>query len=439
MTLELPDAETLLRSNDWSLDDYPRFATARRIEPTDPIEALQARTREAIETLDLEGLPSGSRIGVTAGSRGIADVGAVLTETVSVLADRGLEPFIIPAMGSHGGATAQGQRETLASLGITEEAMGCPIQSSMEVEQVGTDDLGRPVYLATDALDADGIVLVNRIKPHTDFSGPVESGLCKIGVVGLGKHRGAESFHNAGLAGEFADVLIDRARIVLEESPILGGIGLIEDATERATVIEGIPARRILDREPALLERAYEELPMLPVEELDLLIVDRIGKDISGTCLDTNVIGRYQFHGEEEPQVPRITRIYARSLTPASHGNGLGIGLADFARRDLIEAVDLEDMYINIATSGEPSRGKLPLILPDDRTALRLIPSTLGVSDLSEARVARIPSTLDPHRLVVSEPVAEELHGRSAVEVGPLTPLSLTGNELATDPYMPDQ
>lgn len=435
MTVEFPDAEALHTANDVSVDDYPRFAIAHWHRDLDPIDDIATAARRAVEELPIGELQPGATVAITAGSRGIHDMPSVIAAVVTELQDRGLAPFVLPAMGSHGGATAEGQRKMLASLGITEESVGCEIRSSMSVAVVGQDAMGWDVYVAEDALKADAIVLANRIKPHTDFSGPVESGLCKMAVIGLGKHRGAESLHNAGLADDFAAVIADRARVIIDETPVVGGIALIEDAHEQATVIEGIPADAIADREPELLERAYEELPTLPVSDLDCLIVDEIGKEISGTGMDTNVLGRYRFHGEAEPESPRITRIYARSLTGSSHGNALGMGLADFVHRDLIEAVDFEDTYTNIATSGEPERSKIPFVVPDDETALTIIPSTVGLKELSQLRIARIHNTLDPDELVVSEPVARELDARADVTVGPLEPLALEDARLPAAPY----
>ncbi len=434
-SLAFPDAESLRTASELRIDDYPAFATVTRDRELDPIEDVPAAARTAVCRMDLDGLPPGAEIGLTAGSRGINDKPAILSAVVKELHDRGYEPFVLAAMGSHGGATADGQRETLAALGITEDTVGCPIRTSMAVESVTVDELGRPVFLAADATAADGIVLINRIKPHTDFTGPVESGLCKMAVVGLGKHRGAESFHNAGLAGDFADVLLDRTERLLEAAPIIGGIAIVEDAAKQATHIEGMAAPEILDREPSLLEMAYDELPTLPVDDLDLLIVDAIGKDISGTCMDTNVLGRYRFHGEPEPEHPQITRVYARSLTGASHGNAVGLGLADFVHAQLIEATDMTDTYINIATSGEPGRAKIPFVVPDDATALRVIPSTLGRTDFATVRIARIRNTLDPDTLVVSEAVATELREHPACSVGSLEPLTLDDQTLPADAY----
>lgn len=429
MNLEFPDADTLRGANDATAEDLPRFARARRERDLDSIDDVGAAAREAVADLPLDSLTPGAEVAITAGSRGVHDMPAVLSATVDELDDRGFEPVVIPAMGSHGGATADGQRETLEALGITEKRVGCPVRSSMAVEAIGEDSLGRPVYVAEDALTADAVILANRVKPHTDFHGPVESGLCKMAVIGLGKHRGAESLHNAGLAADFSDVIEERARLIIEEC-VVGGIALIENAADRATHVEGVPADRIPDREPELLDRARGELPTLPVGDLDLLILDEIGKDVSGTGMDTNVVGRVRFHGESEPDAPDITRIYARSITPASHGNGLGVGLADFVHREAVADLDLADMYVNIATSGEPSRARLPFVVPDDLTALILACSTTGVADPADLRVARIENTMEPDDLLVSEPVARELADREDVSVGSPEPLAFDTGEL---------
>jgi len=436
MDIDFPDAEAIAGTNDHTVDDLPAFAVAHRERDPETVDDVAAAAREAVDAIGgFDALDSGASVAVTAGSRGIEAMPTVLAAAVERLTERGFEPFVVPAMGSHGGATADGQRETLAALGITEERLGCPIRSSMAVEAVGEDGLGRPVYAAVDALDADAVLLANRVKPHTDFRGDVESGLAKMAVIGLGKHRGAESLHNAAIATDFADVIADRFDVLRRETPIVGGVALVENADHRAARIEGVDAADVLDREPELLALARDHLATLPVDDLDLLVVDELGKDKSGTGMDTNVLGRYDFHGEREPDTPSVTRVYARSLTDPSHGNAVGVGLADFVHRDLVTAVDFEDTYVNIVTSGEPRRAKVPFVVPDDATALLLAASTTGVADPAELRVARIPSTMDPDSLVVSEPVAAELRERDDVTVGPLASLDLAHDTLAADPY----
>lgn len=440
MNLEFPDAETLGNANEYSVADLPRFAVARRNRDVRTVEDIDGETRSAIDDIEVFNsdsgeLSRGAEVGITVGSRGIQDMPTVITTVVDELDSRGYDPFIIPAMGSHGGATAEGQVETLEALGYSEAEIGCEIRSSMKVETVGTDALDRPVFVARDALKTDAVLIANRVKFHTDFRGPVESGLSKMAVVGLGKHRGAESLHNAAIATDFAEVIQDRMEILLAETPIVGGIALVENATHRAAHIEGIPADAIPTREPDILEMAAEAFPNLPVDSLDMLIVDEAGKDKSGTGMDTNVLGRYNFTGESEPETPEVTRIYVRSLTDPSHGNALGVGLADFVHQQFIESIDFEDTYINIATSGETRRAKIPFVVPDDQTALLLACSTTGVRTPEALRIARIPSTMDPDRLVISEPVVAELRDRADVEIGPLESLSFDGGQLPPDPY----
>ncbi|MEF8820566.1 MAG: DUF362 domain-containing protein [Haloferacaceae archaeon] len=436
MNVEFPTADRLQAATDHAAADLPRFAVAHRERDPDAVADPEAAGREAVADIAaFDTLPAGASVAVTAGSRGIHDMPAVLAGAVAELQSRGYEPFVVPAMGSHGGATAEGQRETLESLGFTGDRLGCAVRSSMTVEHVGTDALDRPVYAAEDALAADAVLLANRVKPHTDFRGDVESGLAKMAVVGLGKGRGAASLHDAAIATDFADVIRDRYAVLREETPIVGGVALVENAADRAVHVEGVDADAVLDREPELLDLAREHLPTLPVDDLDLLVVDETGKDKSGTGMDTNVLGRYDFHGETEPDSPQITRVYARSLTAPSHGNALGMGLADFVHRDLVADVDFGDTYVNLVTSGETRRGKLPLVVPDDETALVLACATAGVADPAELRVARIPSTMDPDSLVVSEPVAAELREREDVTVGPLEPLELADGRLLADPY----
>jgi len=429
--LDPPDPEALAAANDVTAEELPRFAPVSYERDQPAVEDVPAATADAVRSLDgLASLDEGARVAVTAGSRGIHDMPTVVRSIVGTLAAMGFEPFVVPAMGSHGGATAEGQRETLASLGITKESVGCEVVSSMAVERIATDSEGRPVYAAEDAMAADAVVLTNRVKLHTDFSGPIESGLCKIAVVGLGKQRGAEAAHKAALAEGFADVLAERAALLFAETPIVGGVALVENASERAAVIEGVDADDILDREPELLERSEALLGTLPVEELDLLVVDEMGKDVSGTGMDTNVIGRLLMDGEPEPASPEYSRIYVRSLTDASHGNGIGIGLADYAHRDAVEALDLTDTYVNAITSGEPVRSRIPLVMPSDRVALTAAYSAVGVGDPAEMRIARVPNTLELDRFAVSEPVAEEIRDLPGVSVGEPEPLAFENGDL---------
>jgi len=429
--IDLPDPAALDATNEVTAEDLPRFAPVEYDREQPAVEDVEAATVDALDAIDgLADLRPGARVGITAGSRGIHDMPEVVRTVVSELRDRGLDPFVLPSMGSHGGATAEGQVEALASLGFDEASMGCEVVSSMLVERVGPDGDGRPVYAARDALEADAIVLANRVKLHTDFSGELESGLCKMAVIGLGKQRGAEATHKAALAGTFSEVIRERAGILFEETPIVGGIALIENADERAAVIEGLDTGEILEREPELLDRSRDLFGTLPVDELDLLVVDELGKEISGTGMDTNVIGRMLVDGEPEPETPDYTRIYVRSVTEGSHGNAIGMGLADYTHRRLVEDLDLTDTYVNVITSGEPVRARIPVILPTDRLAFVAAYSACGVVDPGDMRIARIENTLDLDRFHVSEPVAEELRGDPNAVVGTPEPLVFEDGDL---------
>jgi len=434
--LDAPDGEILDSVNDHDIEAFPQFARVSRSRDPPRIDDVGAATASAVDTLEnLETLESGAEIGITAGSRGIHDMPAMLSGMVTRLQERGFEPFIFPAMGSHGGATAEGQRGTLESLGITEDAVGTEIRSSMAVEAVGEDSEGRPIYAAEDALEADAVLLANRVKLHTDFSGAIESGLCKMAVIGVGKQRGAESAHNAALTHSFRTVLPERTDVLLEETPIIGGLALLENANERAAVIEGVDSQDILECAPDLRERSEELFPRLPVEELDLLVLDEIGKNISGTGMDSNVVGRMRIHGEPEFDSPEITRIFVRDLTEETHGNANGIGLSDFAHQRAVEQINLSETYVNSITGGQPERAQIPVITPSDRIALLLAYSATGVQDPSELRIARIANTLEPDELLVSEPVAGELEGKPDIEVGELQPLEFEGEELSPVDY----
>lgn len=423
--LDVPDASTLEGVNDVDIDDFPRFARAVRHRDPPQVDDVAATTRAAIDDIPVfDELDDEATVAVTAGSRGIRDMPELIVATVDELQLRGFKPFVMPAMGSHGGATAEGQRDVLASYGITEERLGCEIRAGMDVEAVATDVTGRPVPVSTVALDADAVLLANRVKLHTDYRGDIESGLHKMAVVGLGKQRGAEEMHNAALNRGLGTVIPERARLIFEHSPVVGGIALVENAHDRAAHVEGVTVDDLPSREPELLDRSRALFPGLPVEDLDLLVVNRIGKDISGTGMDTNVIGRIHFDQEPEPDSPRVKRIYARGVTEASHGNGIGMGLADFVHEDLVASLDLADTYVNIATSGEPSRARIPLVTPTDRAAFLLATSTTGVRDPANLRIAVIENTLEPDVLYVSEPVVDELATREDCSVGEHTPLA---------------
>jgi hypothetical protein len=329
----------------------------------------------------------------------------------------GAEPFIFPAMGSHGGATAEGQCDVLAEAGITEATMGCPIRSSMEVVAVGETATGIPVFCDAAAFASDGIVVVNRVKIHTDFHGPTESGLTKMLAIGLGKRQGAELIHAHGVRG-LRDEIPQVAAVHLARSPILCGVAIVEDGAHNVSYVQALPARDIPLEEPRILERSRRLMAALPVNACDLLIVDRMGKDISGGGMDGNIIGRMFIEGEPEPPSPRVGVILALRLTEASHGNATGIGYADLVSDQLLDAMDEAITRINVATSGFLRRGQVPPSAPDDRAAVGRALTLAGERGAgAPPTVVRIRDTLSLGETQVSEHLLPELLERPGVEL----------------------
>jgi hypothetical protein len=338
----------------------------------------------------------GQRIAITAGSRGITNIREILCAVVEEVKAADAKPFIIPSMGSHGGATAHGQVETLRSLGITEESMGCRIVSSMEVEEIGSIG-GTPVYVDRNAFNADGIIVVGRVKPHTDFKGIIESGVMKMIAIGLGKQKGAEMIHHNLYEG-YHNLLPAAARLIMGKCRIIMGLALLENAHHETAKIIALEPSEIEAAELKLLEEAKALLARLPFKEIDLLIVEEIGKNISGVGMDTNVTGRFWMPGESDPASPRINKIVVLDLTPETEGNAIGIGLADLTTRRLVDKINYESTFVNCLTQGSCDTGKTPIWLPNDRDAI------------TKARVVRIKNTMELDHLWISCSLLEEVN-----------------------------
>jgi len=399
----------------------PEMGLIEQVWETDPIpeRAIPDRAREALASLPFEDVPAGGEVALGVGSRGIANLGRIVAGVVDGVEALGYDPFVFPAMGSHGGATAEGQREMLAELGVTEERIGCEIRSSMAFVEVGrTPERDVPVVADEHAVEADAIVPINRIKPHTDFDGTVESGLSKMLVIGMGKQRGAKIAHDWAVDWSLRDMLPEITEQLLAALPVVGGVAILEDQRDDTTRLEGIPPGGFLDREAELLGTAYEIMPTVPFAEVDVLVVDRQGKDVSGQGMDTNVIGRRPFAIQEpEPDTPEIKRIYTRGLTEATHGNAMGMGSADFVHAALVEAVEMTPSLINALTASTTRGVRLPPVVETDRAGLVAALSTIGVVDPESVRVLRVTDTMHLERLYASTALVEEARERDDLRV----------------------
>lgn len=381
---------------------------ARRRGPT--LRRAAGAADRALRDLGLsERIGPGQRVAITGGSRGIAEVAAIIRRVVAALRQLKAEPFIIPAMGSHGGATAEGQRLLLQTYGISEEAMGAPILSSMEVTELGRTPEGIPVHLDTQAAEADAILLVNRVKPHTAFAGRIGSGLLKMLAFGLGNHQGALACHEAVMEIGYEQVIRAVSAVILDRVRVLGGLAILENSEGGLAKVVGLPAESIVAGEERLFQQARRWAPRLPFDELDLLIVDEMGKNIAGTGMDTNVIGR-RFSLVEKPLPrPRIARIFVRGLTKETHGNANGIGLAEFTTERLLRMMDQRVTYTNSVTARTPEHSRLPMAFASDREVLETALKTVREADPMSARIVRIKNTLELKTMLVSESLVPEV------------------------------
>jgi hypothetical protein len=397
---------------------FPRMLPVRQRFDAPRVGDVEAATRQALEPLR-ERIRRGMSVAITAGSRGIHDKPAVVRAAGGWLRSLGAEPFVVPAMGSHGGATAEGQVEMLAELGMTEQTLGMPIRATMETVELDRLPGGPAVHLDAHAAKADAILAVNRVKAHTDFSGEIESGLAKIIAIGLGKQRGAEGIHAYGPAN--LGVWIPQvARRILDTGKVLGGLAIVENAFDRAARIDLVAAQDIGGPvETSLLTEAKRLMARLPFEAFDVAVIDAMGKNISGAGMDTNVIGRMMIRGSAEFTRPRISTIAVLDVTDVSHGNAVGIGLADFVPFRVLEKIDLNATYINAMTSGlgGPQRGQLPMALPTDRSAIAAAILTCGRADLDRVGLVRLRNTLDLEHLLVSESLRPQVESRPDLEI----------------------
>ncbi len=387
----------------------PKMFRATQTFPREVIrpEEISAAVSREMEREEIRSrIQPGMSIAITAGSRGIRNVDIITKAVVDGVKARGANPFIVPAMGSHGGATAEGQVEMLAGYGITEEAMGCPIKSSMEVVELGYSERGRRVVLDKNAYEADGIIISCRLKPHNAFRGPYESGPCKMMTVGLGKQVGASVVHGDGM-DVIAQNIPTMAKVVLEKAKILFAIPCIENAYDETCKIEAIPAEKILEREPELLKYAFSNMPKLIVGEADVLVVDKVGKNFSGTGVDPNITGTFS-----TPYASgglKVQRTCFLNLSKESHGNALGCGLASAITSKIFNDMDIEQMYPNCITSTVLASARIPCVVSSDKEAMQICIKTCNKIDKDHVRMVRIPNSLHIGSIMLSEAYYEDV------------------------------
>src|SRR5216684_5534876 len=398
---------------------YPKMLRVRQEFERPKVEDVAGTVRSLLQKLDLnKKIRPGHSVALTAGSRGISNIPLILQSVARFLKDLGAKPFLVPTMGSHGGGMAEGQRKVLESYGITEAFVGAPIRASMEVVSVGATPEGFPVVVDRQAAEADHIGVIGRVKPHTGFHGPIESGILKMMMIGLGKHAGALTYHQILLEYPFDPVVRSVGRTICANAGIAFGLAIVENAYDDTARIEAIRPEEFEPREEELLVLAKRWLARLPYRDADLLVIDEIGKDISGSGMDTNVVGRKRaFRSESPANQPQMRRIFVRGLSAKTHGNATGIGLADFTTTRLVRAMDYKATVINCLTAGYPEGAAVPVHFETDREVLDAALAIIGTRQASEARVMRIRNTLAMDEVEVSEPCLAEPAPQTDFEV----------------------
>lgn len=397
----------------------PRMYRIRQTFDTPRLTDLVGEVRRQLASLNLgPRIEPGQTVAITVGSRGVANVALITREIVQHFVALGAKPFVVPAMGSHGGATAAGQRALIESFGVTEEYIGCPIQATMETVIIDRTPQGIAVHFDKNAAEADHVFIANRIKPHTMFVGPIESGLHKMMLIGLGKQAGAVLYHRAIKSFTFLEIIRAVGDVVVKRCRVLGGLAIVENAFEETALVEGVPVEKFYEREVELLEKARAWMPRLPLNDIDLLVVDEIGKEISGTGMDTNIVGRkFNDHAATADDATNCRRIFIRGLTEKTHGNGTGIGLCEFTNRRTVEALDMESTKVNCITAGHATAAMIPVYYDTDREVVNTALKTLGLIEPPEARVVQIKNTLLLEEVLVSETCLPQLKDNPRVSI----------------------
>jgi hypothetical protein len=405
---------------------FPKMFRVRQRFSTERVEDLAGKVEKELARLDLHRkVKPGERIAITAGSRGIHSIDRITRGIVDHCHRLGARPFVVPAMGSHGGGTAEGQAGVLARFGITEQTMGCPIVSCMDTVTVCQAAEGFPVHFDRMAFEADHVIVANRVKPHTRFTGAIESGLMKMMLIGLGKHAGAIVYHRVIVNYSFDQIVRSVAREVLSRCRILAGLAILENANEETADMVAVNPNEIERLEPQLLDRAKSFLPRIPFDQVQLLIVDQIGKNISGSGMDTNIIGRkYNDHAATGDERPNVHMIYVRGLTKATHGNAAGIGMAEICRSSLIDQMDRQVTRVNCITAGHVKAAMLPVDFATDREAICVALGQAGWIESQQVPVVWIPNTLRLGEIECSQAYWEQAQSDPQLDiVEPLRPL----------------
>lgn len=393
----------------------PKMVTVRQLLDHSHIDPADLPELVRTELEPMRGrIRPGMSVAITCGSRGVCNIAVITRAIVDFVKSCGGQPFVFPAMGSHGGATAEGQREILRGYGVTEETMDCPIRATMEVVQVGETEEGMPVFVDRYAYEADGIILCGRVKAHTAFRGPYESGILKMSVIGLGKQHGAEHVHQDGFS-DLGRLLPMIARVVFDKTNILGAVAVAENAFDQTCIVEGLLKEEIFEKEPDILRRSKERLGRIFFDDIDVLVVDRLGKDISGDGMDPNITGRFAVpYIESEKKVQHIAVL---DLTEETHGNCNGLGLADVTTRRLVEKIDVDCTYPNVVTSTVLCTPKIPLFAHSDRACIQIALKTCNYIDRENPRIVHIKDTMRLEEIEISQAMLEEARANEHIQI----------------------
>ena len=388
----------------------PRLMLVKQEIPAPEINNIEHEAWKALYQLNINPTKiRGLKIGITVGSRGIFSLVEILKVVINFVNKAGGKPIVIPAMGSHGGGTKEGQEEILKSMGICEESVGAPIYYGADAILLGSTETEIPVYSNPIASKMDGLIIINRIKPHTDFSGNIESGICKMLTIGLGNPTGAQSAHTYALEKGFVNVISEVSMFLLQKLPVLFALAIMENWQGRTAAIRGILPANILTKEAQLLKKVKSSTIKIPFKKFDILVVKEIGKNISGTGMDTKAIGRIRSIGQKEPKYPQIGRVVALNLTNESHGNATGIGLADFTTRSVLKKIDFQSTSLNSISSMAPEQGRLPCVLENDYKAIKTAICSLGARESTDPRLVYIKNTSRLGCFAVSESMISEI------------------------------